>query len=110
MKILEIENIICYIGKDANDNWNILKKVENKDLYFHLSSFSSCYVIAKYNKDIKFTKKHIIKCAQLCKDNTKYKNQNNIIINYCECNNIMKGENIGEVIYKNKNKVNKIKI
>jgi hypothetical protein len=53
--------------------------------------------------------KHIIYGAKLCKANTKYKNQN-LYVDYTTCDNVIKGENIGEIVYKRNKKVKKIKL
>ena len=48
--------------------------------------------------------------ALLCKNNTKYRNVPNIKVDYCRCSNLIKGDKVGEVIFKSKRQVTQIKI
>ena len=45
-----------------------------------------------------------------CKLNTKYKNLKNIKVDYTLCDNVEKGEFVGELIYKSNRKVLSIKV
>jgi len=106
MKIVFIENLKCIVGQNAKENWEIFSTVNPEYLLFHLSSFPSCYVILETDIDPSID---IIKLvAILCKQNTKYKNVPNIKVDYTKCKNIIKGENVGEIIFKSNKKVNKI--
>ena len=105
MKI-EINNDIEYIiGKNANENWEILDKYKNINdnyIWFHLNSFASCYVIMKSEE---YTNSDLIYGAQLCKINSKYKNYNNLKIIYAPLNKLTKTNKIGEVIVSGKKKL-----
>jgi predicted ribosome quality control (RQC) complex YloA/Tae2 family protein len=105
---MKIVDEVYILGQNAQDNWDILDKAEGTDYFFHLTSFPSCYVIFKC-LDIP-TNENIIKAAQICKENTKYRNLKNLRVDYCPCSNIKKGENIGEVIFHSLRKVKNIKI
>jgi predicted ribosome quality control (RQC) complex YloA/Tae2 family protein len=110
MKIFSINNIQCYIGSNADENWKLLENSKPTDILFHLSSFPSCYVILE-NESIEFPSTDIIKEVALnCKLHTKYKNLKNIKVDYTLCKNVEKGENIGELIYKSNRKVLSIKV
>jgi predicted ribosome quality control (RQC) complex YloA/Tae2 family protein len=108
MKSIEIQGILCKIGGNAIENWELLEKANENNLLFHLTSFPSCYVIYESvnGDDINF--EIIRECAILCKNNTKYRNLKNIKVDYTTCNNIIKGDKIGEIIYKKNKKVKKI--
>jgi predicted ribosome quality control (RQC) complex YloA/Tae2 family protein len=108
MKEIIIDDIKCKIGNNAIENWYLLENSKENYIFFHLSSFPSCYVILETEKEV--DEKKIIEAATLCKNNTKYKNLNNIKIDYCLCSNLIKGDKVGEVIYKSNRKVNQIKI
>lgn len=95
------------IGKNKQDNWRILNEARDADVFFHLSSFSSCYVILKEEF---ITDENIQICARLCKENTKYKHLNDIMVDMTVCSNVKRGENVGEVYYKSNRKVFKIKV
>jgi predicted ribosome quality control (RQC) complex YloA/Tae2 family protein len=105
MKIIEHKYIL---GENAQDNWNILEKIEPNHYFFHLTSFPSPYVILFC--DNQPTIEEITLAAQLCKKNTKYRNLKNLRVDYCPCSNITKGKNIGEVIFRSLRKVKNIKI
>jgi predicted ribosome quality control (RQC) complex YloA/Tae2 family protein len=108
MKEILIDNIICKIGKNVNENWILLDNAKETHLFFHLTSFPSCYVILEIEKEPSL--EIIYKTALECKINTKYKNLKNIKIDYCLISNLIKGDKIGEVIYKSNRKVRNIKI
>ena len=108
MKDLEIQGIKCKIGSNAIENWELLEKSKENNLFFHLSSFPSCYVIYECENDNDITLETIKECAMICKNNTKYKNLKNIKVDYTFCKNIIKGDKIGEIIYKSNKKVKKI--
>lgn len=94
------------IGKNANDNWKILDEACPQHIFFHLSSFPSCYVI--FECDDQPSDEIIEHCARTCKEHTKYRNLKNIKVDYTLCSNVTKGEKLGEVIYKSNKKVKKI--
>ena len=109
MKQYTINHIIYKIGSNANENWNLLENSKPYHLFFHLSSFPSCYTILEC--DITVPEIDIIKeVAQQCKNHTKYKNIPNIKVDYTLCENVIKGEKIGEVFFKSNKKVKQIKI
>ena len=99
---------ICYIGENAKENWKLLEKANDNDIFFHLSSFPSCYVILKYNEEI--DEIVLYKVAQLCKNKTKYRNLKNLKIDYCSCSNLYKGEKVGQVYFHKKRQVKQIKL
>lgn len=106
MKNILIENINSVIGENSKENWKLLENTKPEYLFFHLSSFPSCYVIyeSKEIPNIEIIKQ----LAILCKKNTKYKNIPNLKVDYTLCNNIIKGEIEGEIYYKSNKKVKKI--
>ena len=52
MKELFINNIKTLIGSNAKENWKLLEDSKPNNLFFHLSSFPSCYVILQTESDI----------------------------------------------------------
>ena len=68
MKIIKYnENIYYKIGKNCNENWELLSE-DNDFMWFHLASFPSCYVICCHSE----LNEEMIKFgAELCKENTK---------------------------------------
>lgn len=108
MKTIKFENFICKLGQNTKENWKLLDEAKDHYLFFHLQSFPSGYVIIEYNND--YTEEIIIKAAEICKNGTKYRNLKNLKIDYCRCDNIIKGKKTGEVEFKSIRKVKQVKI
>ena len=104
MKVEEINDITIIIGQNAQENWNLIN-FDCDYIWLHLNSFPSCHVIIKDNNPDQEVLEY---AAQLCKDNTKYRNLKNLKICYTKYNNLKKGIDIGSVIYKSKRKVKTI--
>ena len=111
MKIIEIYfdklkmKIKYYIGKNNQDNFNIIDINKDTDIWFHIKNDSSCHVIASIpdtiiNKNINC----IIRIGgQLCKHNTnKYKSiKEPVEIIWTQLKNIKKTEIIGNFLTEN---------
>ena len=117
-------NIVYKVGKDAQNNFQIIDESDNSDIWFHIKESSSCHVIAclkniKFNRyddelpnyyDIDFDsldkkqKQQIIKQgAILCKQFSRLKNKKNVDVIYTKIEDVYKSETIGSVItYKTK--------
>mgnify|MGYP000179469603 CR=1 FL=1 len=94
------------IGQNAKENWNMIDF--NCDfIWLHLNSYPSCHVIIKDNNPDEEVLNY---AAQLCKDNTKFKNLKNVKVCYTKCNNLKKGPDVGSVIYKSKRQVKTVLI
>ncbi len=99
-------NTTIIIGENAQDNWDIID-FESDYIWLHLNSFPSCHIIIN---DVNIDDNVLLYAAQLCKHNTKYKNLKNVKVCYTKCSNLIKGSDIGSVIYKSKRKVNTIMV
>ena len=109
MKTLDIENIVCKIGENSSENWKMFDEAKEEHLFFHLSSFPSCYVILETS--FGHVSEDIIKsAATVCLKNTKYRNLKNIKVDYTFCGNVNKGDKVGEIFYKSNKKVKQIKL
>jgi predicted ribosome quality control (RQC) complex YloA/Tae2 family protein len=106
MKQEEYMNTTIIIGENAQDNWDIID-FESDYIWLHLNSFPSCHIIIN---DVNIDDNVLLYAAQLCKHNTKYKNLKNVKVCYTKCSNLIKGSDIGSVIYKSKRKVNTIMV
>jgi predicted ribosome quality control (RQC) complex YloA/Tae2 family protein len=93
--------ITYLVGTNAQDNFDIIDESDEDDLWFHISDYSSCHVIAKMPQDITLDKKQklqIIKQgALICKQNSKYKSEPNLDIIYTNISNVIKTNVIGQV-------------
>jgi hypothetical protein len=88
-------DINFYIGKNAYGNDKILEICKNNDIWFHVKDNPSSHVIAsisdipnKINNTL--LQKIIEKGALLCKEHSKYKDNNNLEIIYTNIINIEK--------------------
>jgi predicted ribosome quality control (RQC) complex YloA/Tae2 family protein len=108
MKTFQFKNFICKLGLSAKENWSLLDLAEKQNIFFHLSSFPSGYVILEYDEEVNITMLKI--AAQICKEGTKYRNLRDLKVDYCRCDNVEKGDNMGEIFYKSNRKVKQIKI
>ena len=88
------------IGKNAEENFDIIDDAENHHIWFHVKGHSSSHVIAQL--EIELSKKdfrYIIKQgAILCKQHSKLKSSKNVEIIYTIIGNITKTDVPGSVI------------
>ena len=114
MKCIIYNNIKYIIGGSAQENWDILykaNKICNDYIWFHLNSFPSCYVIMYSTIDELVDNSlndYLIYGAELCKNNSKYKNLKDIKICYTTLKKLRKTEKIGEVIVQGKKNIIKL--
>ena len=108
MKEIVFNNTKIKVGSNAAENWKMLDESSDNNIFFHLKSFPSCYVIIECEEDPSI--ETINEAVKICKSNTKYKNMRDIKVDYTFCNNVKRGEIIGEVIYKSNKQVKCVKI
>lgn len=94
------------IGKNAEENFEIIDASNPDDIWFHISGISSCHVVLQTNDVSDLCKKNmktlIKKGALLCKINTnKVKNSKNIEVIYTSIKNVTKTDIKGTVITQN---------
>lgn len=90
------------IGQNAQENDNIIKESKETDVWFHISELPSCHVIIEASTEYPITKQMIYYCANLVKENTKYKNIPKLKINYTTIKNVSRTKIPGKVILKGK--------
>lgn len=99
------QDISYSIGKNAEDNSNIIDNSHDNDIWFHLQNSSSCHVIAHISNYERLDKKQlrqIIKQgAILCKSNSKSKSDTNVGIRFTYIRDIHHTRIIGTVIADN---------
>jgi len=106
MKEILYENITFKVGQTAQENWDLID-FDSNYVWLHLNSFPSCHVII-YHDDPSV--EMLLYGANLCKDNTKYKNLKNLKVCYTRCNNLKRGVDVGSVLYKSNRKVQTITV
>ena len=118
------KKIVYRIGKDAQNNFDLIDTSDKNDLWFHLKDVSSCHVIACL-KNIQYTtrddelpncydldfdsldkkeKQQIItQGALLCKQFSKLKSTKNVEVIYTKIEDVYKTDIAGSVLtYKSK--------
>jgi len=94
-------DIQFHVGKNAQDNFDIIESANPDDIWFHIDDHASCHVIACLPNDISFQKKqlmYIIKQgAILCKQYSNYKSQKNVSIVYTPIKNVTMTNHTGSV-------------
>ena len=96
--------IVFNIGKNKNDNFEVIDNASHSDLWFHAKEVSSCHVVCEIPDDInKKEPSYIIKVgALLCKSNTnKLSGLKNVEIMYTKIENVAKTSVPGCVITQN---------
>jgi len=99
------------VGRNSKENWNQIDISDENDLWFHINDKPSCHVFIKKPINIKdYPRDVIIRAAQLCKEYSKYKNDNKVKIIYTTINNIKKAKELGSVYILNYKKLENITI
>ena len=88
-----------YVGRNAKNNWELLDKANDNDIWVHLDNLPSCYVIIDSNSSSPINKSHIKYAAQLCVTYSKIPNNvKGVHFIFTECKNVKKGKGTGEAI------------
>lgn len=96
------------IGKNAQENFDIIDEAEPRDIWFHVEGESSCHVIAHVSSYIlckKRTSKIIKQGAVLCKQHSRYASSKNLPIIYTFIENVTKTRIPGSVTTENTKRV-----
>lgn len=89
------DELIFTVGKNAQDNWNLVENADPTDIWIHLHDHPSAHVIIENTKDIEF--KHIEYGCSLCKEHSKFKNGRKMKFSVSSIKDIKKGKAVGEV-------------
>ena len=99
--------MIYWIGENAQDNWDLIDLADQNDLWFHLSNQPSAHIILRMNNLAikKLSKQTLIHCAVECKMHSKFSNttKQRLHVIYTEIKNVSKAQNVGAVYTKNEN-------
>ena len=106
---MKLINQIYKLGETAKENWKLLDDSNDFDVFFHLASYPSGYVILEYRDGLP-TQKEIIEGANLCKVHTKYRNLKNLKVDFCFCSNVAKGDTVGQAVFISNRKVKQVTI
>jgi len=95
------------IGKDAQDNWDLIALSDPDDIWIHLASFPSPHVIIHPDP----TTEDILAAGNVCRSNSKFKNLKGIKIVYTRIDNLLLvPDHIGCVGFKSKRQCSYMKI
>jgi predicted ribosome quality control (RQC) complex YloA/Tae2 family protein len=98
-----IYNSVTYnieIGKNKEDNWQIIDDASETDIWFHIEDHPSCHIILKNTEKIKMRdipKQVIKRCAYLCKINSAAKTMSKCNVIYALVSEVKKTEIVGQV-------------
>ena len=82
MKILSFnDKYTIKIGQNERENQNLLENVDPNHTWFHLSDYPSPHLFINVDFNL-LSKKDIYVIAVILKQNTKYKKENNVSIDY----------------------------
>ena len=93
-----ISNYNYFVGRSAKENWQLLDNAESFDIWFHLDSQSSPYVILEIRDNNEIPYEALLEGARLCKQYSKAKSDKSVKVIYCPVENLKKGKNLGQVI------------
>jgi predicted ribosome quality control (RQC) complex YloA/Tae2 family protein len=89
------------IGKNKNENWEIIDDSCESDIWFHISELPSCHVILKNTEKINSIPRTVIKrCAYLCKINSSAKTISKCDVIFATISNVKKTNIVGQVSVK----------
>jgi predicted ribosome quality control (RQC) complex YloA/Tae2 family protein len=94
----ECTNYTIIVGKNKNENYEIIDESMDTDVWFHVNNEPSCHVILKNTNKIRDIPLQVIKrCAYICKINSKAKTQKKCNVIYTQIKNVVKTEHVGKV-------------
>lgn len=84
------------IGKNAQENWDLIDGASPNDIWFHLKDHPSSHVILSVGSE-KPSRNVIKACCVFCKQHSKMNSLKNITIIYTEIKNVSKSNTVGSV-------------
>lgn len=102
---LDDVNLICYMGKSAKDNIDLLRRAKAWDYWIHLKDYPSAHAIIHRQKDQNISQATILKVSDwLIKESLNEKKMmkgSKFAVVYVECRHVrpIKGDKLGRVTY-----------
>ena len=98
-------NIEFRVGKNAQDNFDLIDAASPTDLWFHIRDHASCHVVAalphRMEEEIQYNKKQLrhiaTQGAVICKQHSKYKSESNVQVMYTQIQHVVKTATVGMV-------------
>jgi len=99
------KNIVCWMGKNAQENMKLLRSSKPWDLWIHLKDYPSAYAIVQRNKEQKISDQYLIQSAAWLAQES-FKSKKNVdglklAVVVVECRHVkpIKGDKLGRVTY-----------
>jgi predicted ribosome quality control (RQC) complex YloA/Tae2 family protein len=96
------------IGKNKEENWQLIDASNPDDVWFHVDNQPSCHVILKNEQQVKLRdipRQVLKRAAYLCKTNSTAKTQSKCDVIYATISQITKTSVVGQVIVSNGTKL-----
>mmetsp|Transcript_41029 Transcript_41029/g.88519 ORF Transcript_41029/g.88519 Transcript_41029/m.88519 type:complete len:391 (-) Transcript_41029:275-1447(-) len=106
MKVLEVCDLVCKVGENSQENWELVDRAKKGFWFFHLTDFPSPYVVLECGKK-EPTLEMKEQCAQICANHSKQKATKNVKVDATICSNVRvdRKDAVGECDYRNEEKV-----
>ena len=106
-KMIDDEEIIYLVGTNSKDNFDVIDRASENDIWFHAKQIPSCHVVALLPPDInihgnkKLKQKIIVQGCVLCKQHTNsIKDLSNVEMVITNVSNLIKHNKImGQVSF-----------
>lgn len=93
-RVYTFDEVTYKVGKNAKENWDLIEKSEDDDIWIHLHDYPSCHVIIENTKSL--DEEHILYGCRLCKEHSKYKNNKKMSVSVLYKKHVRKGKVVGE--------------
>lgn len=98
-------DVVCYMGKSAQENVKLLKAAKSWHIWIHLKDYPSAYAILFYGKNIKISDQHIRRASQwFVEESFRHKKETpgtkvKVIFTECRYVKLIKGDRLGRVTH-----------
>ena len=89
------DDLVFNIGKNAEDNWNLIDHSVAGDIWIHLHNHPSAHVVIENTKEIE--EDHILYACELCKERSKMKFKKGVKCCVLDIKYVKKTKKKGEV-------------
>ena len=97
-----------YIGKNKEENWQLIDASNSDDVWFHIDNQPSCHVILKNTEKVKLRdipRQVLKRAAYLCKINSLTKTKPKCDVIYAPISAITKTQIVGQVVVNGQTKI-----
>ena len=101
MKEVNIDNYVCYIGENKNENDKLVRdaRLEQRgnDIWIHMTEYPSAHCIIMNPNNDRISNKILKKFAIYMKVNSKYKTVNKLEFDIMKIKNVIPTDTIGQM-------------